>query len=127
MSTLPKHLKYATTHEWSQLEADNVVRIGITDFAQSELGDIMFINLPEVGRKISRGEQLAVVESVKTASDLFASVGGEVIAVNDALADAPELVNDDAYGAWLFCIKANDPSELDQLMSAAEYQKMIDD
>lgn len=123
---MPENLKYAATHEWASLEAGNQVRIGITDFAQSELGDIVFIGLPEVGRVVGREEQLAVVESVKTASDLFAPVAGTVIAVNEAVQDEPELVNDDAFNTWLFCIQADDPAELDLLMDAAGYQAMIE-
>ena len=126
MKSMPENLKYAATHEWASLEAGNQVRIGITDFAQSELGDIVFIGLPEVGRVVGREEQLAVVESVKTASDLFAPVAGTVIAVNDAVQDEPELVNDDAFNTWLFCIQADDPAELDLLMDAAGYQAMIE-
>jgi glycine cleavage system H protein len=90
MSTLPENLKYARSHEWSKLEDDNVVRIGITDFAQEELGDLVYIELPEVGKHFSTGEQCAVVESVKTASDLFSPVSGTVVAVNEALENAPE-------------------------------------
>lgn len=126
MSDLPGNLKYATSHEWAKLENDNIVRVGITDFAQEELGDLVFIELPELGRKLAAKEQCAVVESVKTASDLFSPVTGEVVAVNDALADEPELVNDDAYGSWLFCIKADDLTELDALMDAGAYQQMIE-
>ncbi len=126
MSDLPDNLKYAKTHEWAQVESDNIVRVGITDFAQEELGDLVYIELPELGRKITAQEQCAVVESVKTASDLFSPVTGEIVAVNEALADEPEQVNDDAYGTWLFCIKAVDLSELDALMDANAYQKMIE-
>ncbi|MEQ1528898.1 MAG: glycine cleavage system protein GcvH [Methylococcales bacterium] len=125
MSNVPSDLKYAASHEWSKLEADNIVRVGITDFAQHELGDIVFIGLPELGRVVSANEQCAVVESVKTASDLFSPVSGEIVAVNIALEDEPELVNDDAFGTWLFCVKADAPAELDSLMSAADYQAMI--
>ena len=126
MKPMPENLKYAASHEWSSLEEGNLVRVGITDFAQSELGDIMYINLPEVGRVVVREEQLAVVESVKTASDLFSPVSGTVVAVNEAVQDEPELVNDDAFGTWLFCIKADDPAELDLLMNADAYLQMID-
>jgi glycine cleavage system H protein len=126
MSDLPDDLKYAQTHEWAKLEESNVVRVGITDFAQEELGDLVFVELPELGRKVSAGEACAVVESVKTASDLFSPVAGEIVAVNAALQDAPEQVNDDAYGAWLFCIKADDLSGLDQLMNADAYRRMIE-
>ena len=126
MSDLPENLKYATSHEWAKLENDNIVRVGITDFAQEELGDLVFIELPEVGQKVSAAEQCAVVESVKTASDLYSPVNGEIVEVNEALADAPEMVNDDAYAAWLFCIKADNPLELDQLMNVDEYESLID-
>lgn len=126
MSDLPDNLKYAKTHEWVQVEDDNIVRVGITDFAQEELGYLVFIELPELGRKVAAQQQCAVVESVKTASDLFSPVTGEVVAVNDAVIDEPEQVNDDAYGTWLFCIKADDLTELDALMDADTYQQMIE-
>lgn len=108
------------------MEDDNTIRVGITDFAQEELGDLVYIELPELGRKVTAQEQCAVVESVKTASDLFSPVTGEIVAVNEALVDEPEQVNDDAYGTWLFCIKADDLSDLDTLMSADAYQQMIE-
>lgn len=127
MKELPKHLKYAQTHEWASLEDGQVVRVGITDFAQSELGDIVYIGLPEVGRKVANKEAIAVVESVKTASDLFSPVDGIVVAINDALEDAPELINEDAFNTWLFEIKADNPSQLDQLMDADAYQQMIEE
>lgn len=127
MNDLPENLKYADTHEWSCLEADNRVRVGITDFAQSELGDIVFIGLPEVGRAVAAKEQVAVVESVKTASDLFSPVTGTVVAVNEAVQDEPEKVNEDAYGTWLFCIQADNPAELEQLLDAAAYQNLIEE
>lgn len=126
MTEAPENLKYAQTHEWAKLEDGGVVRVGITDFAQSELGDIVFIGLPEVGRVVKAQEQLAVVESVKTASDLFSPVGGSVVAVNEAVQDAPELVNENAYQTWLFCIQADDPAELDQLLDAQGYQDLIE-
>lgn len=126
MKPMPENLKYAVSHEWSKLEENNRVRIGITDFAQSELGDIVFIDLPEVGRKVELGEQIAVVESVKTASDLYSPVNGEIVAVNEALEDEPEQVNDDAFNTWLFVIEAKDPAELDALMDADAYLNMID-
>lgn len=127
MNQMPENLKFATTHEWASLENDQVVRVGITDFAQSELGDIVFIGLPEVGRMVAAKEQIAVVESVKTASDLFSPVSGEVVAVNESVSDAPEQVNDDAYGTWLFCIKADNPAELDELLDAGAYQNLIEE
>ncbi|MSS76782.1 MAG: glycine cleavage system protein GcvH [Methyloglobulus sp.] len=127
MTNLPTDLKYAPSHEWVRLEKDNIVRVGITDFAQQALGDLVYIDLPKVGRSLQADEQCAVVESVKTASDLYSPVSGVVIAVNEALLDEPELVNEDAFGTWLFCIKANDLSGLDDLMSAEEYQQVIDE
>ncbi|ATG91986.1 glycine cleavage system protein GcvH [Methylomonas koyamae] len=126
MTEAPENFKYAQTHEWAKLEDGGLVRVGITDFAQSELGDIVFIGLPEVGRAVKAQEQLAVVESVKTASDLFSPVSGSVVAVNEAVQDAPELVNEDAYQTWLFCIQADDPAELDQLLDAQGYQNLIE-
>jgi glycine cleavage system H protein len=126
MKDFPDNLKYTMTHEWAQMEDDNVVRVGITDFAQAELGDLVYIELPELGRKVEAAEQCAVVESVKTASDLFSPISGEIVAVNETLVDEPERVNDDAYGTWLFCIKANDLSELNALMDANAYQLMIE-
>jgi glycine cleavage system H protein len=127
MSDLPENLKYAKTHEWALLEDDNVVRVGITDFAQGELGDLVYIELPELGRKVAAQEQCAVVESVKTASDIFSPVAGEIVAVNAALNDEPEQVNDDAYQAWLFCVKADDLSDLDRLMDAEAYRQSIEE
>ncbi|MCQ8102905.1 glycine cleavage system protein GcvH [Methylomonas sp. SURF-2] len=127
MKKNPENLKYASTHEWAALEDGQLVRVGITDFAQSELGDIVFIGFPEVGRSVTAREQLAVVESVKTASDLYSPVSGTVVEINETLVDAPEQVNDDAFATWLFCIKADDTTELEQLMSAEAYQAMIDE
>jgi glycine cleavage system H protein len=114
------------SHEWAHLEDDNVVRVGITDFAQEQLGDLVYIELPELGRKIKAQEQCAVVESVKTASDLFSPVSGEIVAVNLALVDEPEQVNDEPYGAWIFCVKADDLSDLDQLMDADAYRRIVE-
>src|SRR5512137_2411635 len=126
MSDLPENLKYAASHEWASVEDDNVVRVGITDFAQEQLGDLVYIELPELGRNIKVQEQCAVVESVKTASDLYSPVSGEIVAVNLALVDEPEQVNEDPYGAWIFCVKADDLSGLDQLMNADAYQLVIE-
>jgi glycine cleavage system H protein len=127
MADLPEHLRYAPTHEWVALEDDTIVRVGITDFAQQALGDLVYLQLPEVGRKVSAGEQCAVVESVKTASDLFSPVTGTVISFNELLLDEPEQVNENPYQAWLFCIKADNPIELNTLMSASEYQAKQED
>jgi len=127
MSDVPNNLKYAQTHEWAKLEGDNLVRIGISDFAQSELGDLVFIDLPKVGQQLKVGEQCAVVESVKAASDLFAPVSGVIVKINDDIADEPEQVNDEPYDSWLFCIKADDIDELTALMNADDYQKLIEE
>jgi glycine cleavage system H protein len=127
MSDLPNNVKYAKSHEWVQVLDNQVIRVGITDFAQQELGDLVFIELPEVGRKVKAGEQCAVVESVKTASDLFSPVAGEIIAINETVKDEPVQVNDDPYQTWLFSIKTDDLSALDQLMDAEAYQRMIED
>jgi len=123
---VPNNLKYASSHEWSKLEADGTVTIGITDHAQEALGDIVFLELPQVGRKLKAGEECAVVESVKAASDIYAPISGEVIANNQAAADAPETINEDAYGNWLFKIKPNNVADLDALLDAAAYTKVAE-
>ena len=126
MSNIPADLRYAASHEWTRQEADGTVTVGITDHAQDLLGDVVFVELPEVGRTVSAGEECAVVESVKAASDIYAPVSGEVVAVNDVLADGPELVNSEPYkGAWFFKIKPSDASELDKLMDADAYGASI--
>ena len=126
MSDTPTELRYASSHEWSRLEEDGTITVGITNHAQHALGDVVFVELPEVGRQLSAGDECAVVESVKAASDIYAPVSGEVIAVNEALADAPELVNSDPYGeAWFFRVKPVDASELDGLLDADGYLATI--
>ncbi len=127
MSELPKDLKYAKTHEWAKLEDDNLVRVGITDFAQAELGDLVYVDLPETGKTFQQGEQCAVVESVKTASDLHSPVTGTIVAINEELADEPELINEDAFNTWLFVVKADDTAELNQLLDKDAYQQIIED
>jgi len=126
MSECPESLKYAASHEWVKLEEDNIISIGITDYAQSELGDLVYLDLPEVGRKLAVKEQCAVIESVKTASDLFSPVSGEVLEVNEALADEPEQVNEEPYATWLFRLKMNNPAELDVLLAATDYEALLD-
>lgn len=126
MNDLPENLHYTTGHQWVQVEADNIVRIGITDFAQQQLGDLVYVDLPVLGRKVVAQEQCAVVESVKTASDLNSPVTGEIIAINEALVDEPEQVNDSPYQTWIFCVKADDLSELDELMDGHAYRQMIE-
>lgn len=121
MSNTPAELKYAASHEWARLEGD-IVTVGITDHAQDALGDLVYVELPEVGAQVAAGDEAGVVESVKAASDIYAPVSGEIVAVNEALIDAPEVVNSEPYGdGWLYQIKVSDVSELDKLMSAADY------
>ena len=126
MSNVPAELRYAASHEWSRLEADGSVTVGITDHAQQALGDVVFVELPEVGKSLAAGDAAGVVESVKAASDIYAPLAGEVIAVNEALADAPESVNSDPYGAWFFKLKPANVADLDQLLDAAAYQASCD-
>ncbi|MCC6075018.1 glycine cleavage system protein GcvH [Pseudomonas sp. GCM10022188] len=126
MSNVPAELRYASSHEWARLEADGSVTVGITDHAQEALGDVVFVELPEVGKSLGASEAAGVVESVKAASDIYAPLAGEVIAVNEALADAPESVNSDPYGAWFFKLKPASAADLDQLLDAAAYQASCD-
>lgn len=118
---LPAELKYAPTHEWSRREADGTLTVGITDHAQSTLGDVVFIQLPDVGRVVKAGEEIAMIESVKAASGIHAPVSGSIVATNQAVVDAPEAVNDDAYAAWMFVIQPANPAEYDSLLDAAGY------
>ncbi|KRW61469.1 glycine cleavage system protein GcvH [Pseudomonas sp. TTU2014-080ASC] len=122
MSNIPAELRYAASHEWARLEADGTVTVGISDHAQEALGDVVFIELPEVGKSLNAGQEAGVVESVKAASDIYAPVGGEVIAINEALADSPESVNNDPYGSWFFKLKPTDAGELDKLLDADAYK-----
>lgn len=123
---IPAELKYTEDHEWIRTEGDVAV-IGITDFAQGELGDIVFVEIETEGEQLDKGETFGTVEAVKTVSDLFMPVGGEVIEFNGVLEDEPELINKDPYGkGWLIKVKINDLSELDTLLSAEDYQKMIE-
>ena len=122
MSDFPDDLKYAATHEWVRLEEDGSVTIGITDHAQDLLGDIVFVELPEEGATVSARDEISVIESVKAASDIYAPLSGEVIAVNEDLADSPETVNSDPYGeGWLCRILPSDLAELDELLDAEGY------
>lgn len=125
MSNIPTDLKYTRSHEWARLEADGTVAVGITDHAQNLLGDMVFIELPEVGRRMEAGKEIAVVESVKAASDIYAPLAGVVSAMNQAVADAPEQVNLDAYAAWLFKLKPDNIDDLGKLLDAAGYQQEI--
>jgi len=125
--SIPSELKYTKSHEWVRLEADGTVTVGITDHAQEALGDIVFLELPETGRTVKAGEECAVVESVKAASDIYAPIAGEVVARNDAAIDAPESVNQDAYAAWLFKLKPANAAEIGALLDAAAYAKVADE
>ncbi|MEK0161030.1 glycine cleavage system protein GcvH [Pseudoalteromonas piscicida] len=128
MSNIPSELKYATSHEWVRAEGNGEYTVGITEHAQELLGDMVFVELPDVGDEVDAGEDCAVAESVKAASDIYAPIGGEIIAINEELEDAPETVNNDAYGdGWLFRIKASDESELDNLLDAEGYANSIDE
>jgi len=124
---VPADLKYTQSHEWIKQEADGTLTVGITDHAQEALGDIVFLELPDAGRTVKAGEECAVVESVKAASDIYAPVAGEVVARNDAAVDAPESVNQDAYAAWLFKLKPSDPAEIGTLLDAAAYTEVADE
>lgn len=120
---IPADLKYTESHEWIRAEADGTVTVGITEYAQDALGDIVFVELPKVGKSLTAGDDAAVVESVKAASDIYAPVSGEVVAVNDAVADAPDSINQDAYSAWLFKLKPSDANAINGLLDAAGYGK----
>jgi glycine cleavage system H protein len=124
--TTPADLKYTKSHEWIKQEADGTVTVGITHHAQELLGDLVFVELPAVGRQLKQGEECAVVESVKAAADVFAPVTGEVVAANGDLADAPEKINQDAYVAWMFKLKPADPREFAGLLDASAYQAIAD-
>jgi len=126
MSNIPGNLRYAKSHEWLKLEGDGTATVGISDYAQSSLGDITYVQLPKVGATYKAGETFGVVESVKAASDLYSPVGGTVVAVNSALDGAPEMLNRAPYdGAWIMKLKVGNPAEADALLDAAAYGKLI--
>jgi glycine cleavage system H protein len=128
MSNIPSELKYASSHEWVRNEGDGTFTVGISEHAQELLGDMVFVELPEVGDEVDAGEDCAVAESEKAASDIYAPLSGEIVAINEDLEDAPETVNNDAYGdGWLFRIKASDESELENLLDAEGYANTIDE
>ena len=120
---LPKDLRYTASHEWVRRESDGTVSVGITDHAQEQLGDIVFVEAPKPGRKVAAGETVGVVESVKAASDIYAPVAGEIVGANADLAGAPEKVNEDAFAAWMFRIKPANAGDVDKLLDAAAYEK----
>ncbi|SFP65550.1 glycine cleavage system protein GcvH [Pseudomonas sp. NFPP28] len=125
MSDIPADLRFAESHEWARLEADGTVTVGISDHAQEALGDVVFVELAEVGAQFDATGQAGVVESVKAASDIYAPVAGEVIAVNEELSGSPELLNSDPYGAWIFKLKPSNPADLEKLLDAAGYKASI--
>lgn len=128
MSNIPKELRYTNSHEWVRPEGDGVFTTGITDHAQELLGDMVFVEVPDVDDTISTGDDVAVAESVKAASDVYAPISGKVIAINEDLEDSPELVNSDPFGdGWFYKIKADDPAEFEGLMDAEEYETSIDE
>lgn len=128
MSKVPAELRYTKSHEWIRKESDGTVTIGISDHAQEALGDLVFVEAPEAGRSVEAGEALAVVESVKAASDVYAPIAGEVVGGNDALNDTPELVNTDPYGeGWIMKIKPNSMADVDALLDADGYNKVLED
>ena len=122
--TTPKDLKYTKNHEWVKAEPDGTVTVGITFHAQEQLGDVVFVQNPDVGRTLKQGEECAVIESVKAAADIYAPLSGEVVAVNQEIADQPERVNQDPYAAWMFRLKPSAPGELAALLDAAGYDKV---
>lgn len=124
---IPSQLKYTRSHEWVRVEDDGTFTVGITDHAQDLLGDLVFIDLPEVGRELAAEQEAAVVESVKAAADVYAPVAGTVVAVNDAVAAAPEQVNQDPYAAWLFRLRPANPADLGQLLDAAGYASVSEE
>ena len=125
MSNIPADLRFAESHEWARLEADGSVTVGISDHAQQALGDVVFVELAEVGKVFAAGDAAGVVESVKAASDIYAPISGEVIAVNEELADSPEQLNEEPYAAWIFKLKPSNPAELEKLLDAAGYAAAI--
>ena len=126
MSNVPANLKYTASHEWVLLNADGTVTVGITDHAQEALGDLVFVELPEVGASFEAEKEIAVVESVKAAADVYAPITGEVVEVNQAVVDAPESVNQDAYAAWLFKLKPANAADLDKMLDAAGYSAIAE-
>ncbi len=123
--SIPADLKYTKSHEWVQVEADGTVSVGITDHAQDLLGDMVFVETPAVGRQLAQGEECAVVESVKAASDVYAPIAGEVVASNEEVESSPETINQDAYAAWMFKIKPANPADVNALMDAATYEALV--
>ncbi|MDA8646641.1 glycine cleavage system protein GcvH [Porticoccaceae bacterium] len=128
MSRMPSDLSYAESHEWLRLEGDGTALVGVTDHAQDALGDVVYVELPEIGARIDAGAEVAVVESVKAASDIYAPVTGEILLINDALEDQPDLVNSSPYAdGWLFSVRLDNPEEVQAMLDADAYQAVIDE
>ena len=128
MNLTPAELKYSSAHTWAEILDDDLIKVGITDYAQKELGDIVFVELPEEEHNYSAGEECAVIESVKSASDIYCPVSGEIIKVNHALEETPEKINSDPYGSgWIFILRPDDITALDELIDAEEYNELIED
>lgn len=128
MSEIPGDLKFLKSHEWARLEDDGRVTVGISDHAQAQLGDLVYVELPEVGDEVEAGKGVAVVESVKAASDVYAPVSGTVVEINAELADAPESINADAYGkGWLFVLQPSEPAQMEELLGPDEYAELIEE
>lgn len=128
MSDIPSELRYTESHEWVSVEDDGTVRIGITDHAQAQLGDLVYVELPEPGATFGAGDACAVVESVKAASDIYCPISGEVVAVNETLEDSPETINSDAFGdGWIFSLRPDDENEIEQLMDADAYSEVLEE
>lgn len=125
MSKTPNDLRYTKSHEWVRRETDGTVTVGITDHAQGLLGDMVFVELPKIGTKVTAGKECGVVESVKAASDVYAPIAGEITAVNTAVSDSPESVNQDAYGAWMFKLKPSAAGDVDKLLDAKAYEALV--
>ena len=127
MSEIPGDLKFLKSHEWARVEDNGLVRVGISDHAQSQLGDLVYVELPEVGATVQAGAGAAVIESVKAASDIYSPVSGEIVEVNELLNDKPETINEDAFGeGWMFAVRISDRAELDELLDADAYAEQIE-
>lgn len=128
MSEVPTDLRYTSSHEWARLEEDGTVTVGISDHAQDALGDLVFVELPEIGSELAQGDACCVVESVKAASDIYMPISGEIVDTNQVLVDEPEIINNSSYDdGWIFKIKPNDEDDIEQLMDASTYQSELED
>jgi glycine cleavage system H protein len=127
MTEIPGDLKFLKSHEWARIEDDGLIRVGISDHAQGQLGDLVYVELPEVGSSVKAGTGAAVVESVKAASDIYAPISGEIVEVNETLNDKPETINEDAYGdGWIFLVRPSDRAEMDELLDANAYEELVE-